>query len=138
MVSTVDETKQTEADVKVNKKVKTNSASGRGQKPRLQLDVDKKHIKMILRSYDKDALRCGLQHVLQTLKSTGSVVESVVRFPIRKKLYTVLRSPHIDKTSREQFQLKTHKCAIYLVPNSQTMDVLRVMTLPTAVDVILK
>lgn len=104
----------------------------------IKLEGDKTHIKMILRSYDKDALRCGLQHVLNTLKSTGSVVQAVIRMPVRRKLLTVNRGPHIDKTSREQFELKTHKCTIYVTPNSQTMDVLRVLCLPSAVGVTLR
>ena len=104
----------------------------------IKLEGDKTHIKMILKSYDKDALRCGLQHVLNTLKSTGSVVQAVIRMPVRRKLLTVNRGPHIDKTSREQFELKTHKCTIYVTPNSQTMDVLRVLCLPSAVGVTLR
>ncbi len=117
---------------KIVKKEKTSNHST------IKLSDNKSYIKMILRSYDKDALRCGLQHVLTTLKSTGSVVQAVIRMPVRRKLFTVLRGPHVDKTSREQFDLTTHKCTIYVTPNSQTMDVLRVLCLPSAVGVTLR
>ncbi len=104
----------------------------------IKLENNKSYIQIVLRSYDKDALRCGLRHLLNTLKSSGSDIKAIMPMPVRTKLITVNRSPHIDKTSREQFYLKTHKCTVYVTPNAQTMDVLRVLVLPSAVGVTLR
>lgn len=104
----------------------------------IKLENNKSYIQIVLRSYDKDALRCALRHLLTTLKSSGSDIKAIMPMPVRTKLMTVNRSPHIDKTSREQFFLKTHKCTVYVTPNAQTMDVLRVLVLPSAVSVTLK
>jgi len=79
------------------------------------------------------------QEIVDTAIRTGAQVLGPVPLPTKKELYTVLRSPVIDKKSREQFQLATHKRLIDLVnPTSKTVEALRKLNLPAGVDVEIK
>lgn len=77
--------------------------------------------------------------IVETVKKTGAVVLGPVPLPTKRELYTVLRSPHVDKKSREQFELKTHKRLLDIVDaTSKTIDALRKLDLPAGVDVEIK
>jgi len=77
-----------------------------------------------------------VQEIVDTAKRFGTRVQGPIPLPSKKELYTVLRSPIIDKKSREQFALATHKRLLELVePTSKTIDALRKLNLPAGVDI---
>jgi len=81
----------------------------------------------------------SMSEIVETVKKTGASIVGPVPLPTRRELYTVLRSPHVDKKSREQFELKTHKRLLDIVdPTAKTVDALRRLDLPAGVDVEIK
>ncbi|MGL4460580.1 MAG: 30S ribosomal protein S10, partial [Planctomycetia bacterium] len=77
--------------------------------------------------------------IVNTAKRTGAVVHGPIPLPTQISRYTVIRSPHIDKTSREQFEIRTHKRLIdILQPTGQTIDALNKIVLPAGVDIKIK
>ena len=77
--------------------------------------------------------------IVETVKKTGATVLGPIPLPSKRELFTVLRSPHVDKKSREQFELKTHKRLLDIVDaTSKTIDALRKLDLPAGVDVEIK
>lgn len=81
----------------------------------------------------------SLAEVIQTAKRTGASISGPVLLPTRIKKYTVLRSPHTDKKSREQFEMRIHKRLVdILQPTPQTIDALMKLDLPAGVDVEIK
>jgi len=100
----------------------------------------KKHkIRLTLKSYDHQLLDNAIKQIVLTVKRTGSQVLGPIPLPNRKKIFTVLRSPHIDKKSREQFELTTHKRILDIVaPSEQTMDALMKLNISAGVDVEIK
>ena len=97
----------------------------------------KKHkIRLTLRSYDHQLLDSAVKQIVLTAKRTGSEVVGPIPLPNNRKVFTVLRSPHIDKKSREQFELVTHKRILDIVsPAEQTMDALMKLNISAGVDV---
>jgi small subunit ribosomal protein S10 len=96
-------------------------------------------IRLRLKSFDHKLLDVSMAEIVETVKKTGAVVVGPVPLPTRRELYTVLRSPHVDKKSREQFDLKTHKRLLDIVDStSKTIDALRKLDLPAGVDVEIK
>ncbi|MDP3143596.1 MAG: 30S ribosomal protein S10 [Candidatus Omnitrophota bacterium] len=96
-------------------------------------------IRIRLKAYDHRLLDQSTQEIVETAKRTGAKVSGPIPLPTKKELYTVLRSPVIDKKSREQFQLATHKRLLELIePTSKTIDALRKLNLPAGVDVEIK
>ncbi len=97
----------------------------------------KKHkIRLTLKSYDHQLLDKAVKQIVLTVKRTGSQVLGPVPLPNRTQVFTVLRSPHVDKKSREQFELITHKRILYIVaPSEQTMDALGKLNISAGVDV---
>ena len=72
----------------------------------------------------------------KTVRNSGAVVTGPIPLPTEKEIFTVLRSPHVNKKSREQFQLRTHKRLIdILEPTAQTVDELKKLNLPSGVDI---
>jgi small subunit ribosomal protein S10 len=101
--------------------------------------MKKQKIRLTLKSYDYRLLDNAVRQIVLTAKRTGSQVLGPVPFPNRKKLFTVLRSPHVDKKSREQFEIITHKRVLDLVsPSEQTMDALMKLNISAGVDVEIK
>ena len=103
----------------------------------------KKHkMRLTLKSYDHQLLDSAVKQIVMTVKRTGSQVVGPVPLPNRKKIFTVLRSPHIDKKSREQFELTTHKRLLDIIfrdaPAEQTMDALMKLNISAGVDVEIK
>ena len=101
--------------------------------------MKKQKIRLTLKSYDHRLLDNAVKQIVLTVKRTGSQVLGPVPLPSRKKIITVLRSPHIDKKSREQFELTSHKRILdILSPVEQTMDALMKLSISAGVDVEIK
>lgn len=96
-------------------------------------------IRIKLKAYDHRLLDQATGEIVQTVKQTGAKISGPLPLPTKKEVYTVLRSPVIDKKSREQFGLSTHKRLIDIYdPTSKTIDALRKLNLPAGVDVEIK
>ncbi len=96
-------------------------------------------IRIKLKAYDHRILDQSAAEIVQTARRTGASIAGPVPLPTKAELYTVLRSPHVDKKSREQFWLKTHKRLLDIVnPTSKTVEALRKLDLPAGVDVEIK
>jgi len=96
-------------------------------------------IRIKLRAYDHRLLDQAAGEIVEAAKRTGAKIAGPLPLPTKREIYTVLRSPVIDKKSREQFDLSTHKRLIELVePTSKTIDALRKLNLPAGVDVEIK
>lgn len=96
-------------------------------------------IRLKLKSFDHKLLDISMEEIVETVKKTGASIMGPVPLPTKKEIFTVLRSPHVDKKSREQFELKTHKRLLdILEPTGKTIDALRKLDLPAGVDVEIK
>ena len=96
-------------------------------------------IKIRMESYDHEAIDQSARDIVETAKRTGARVAGPVPLPTRIERFTVLRSPHIDKKSREQFEVRTHKRLIDILdPTPQTVDALMKLELAAGVDVEIK
>ena len=96
-------------------------------------------IRIKLKSYDHALIDKSAEKIVRTIKSTGAVVSGPIPLPTKKTIYTVLRSPHVDKRSREQFELRQHKRLIYIYnASSKSVDSLTKLDLPAGVDVEMK
>lgn len=96
-------------------------------------------IRIRLKAYDHRLLDQAVSEIVETVRRTGAKVSGPVPLPTKREVYTVLRSPVIDKKSREQFGLSTHKRLIDIFePTSKTIDALRKLNLPAGVDAEIK
>ena len=96
-------------------------------------------IRIKLKAYDHRVLDVSTTEIVQTVQRTGAKIVGPIPLPSRRELYTVLRGPFVDKKSREQFQMITHKRLIdILEPTSKTIDALRKLNLPSGVYVEVK
>ena len=96
-------------------------------------------IRIRLKSYDHALLDQSASEIVRTARRTGALTSGPVPLPTKKSIYTVLRSPHVDKKSREQFEMRTHKRLLdILEPTTQTVDALMKLELPAGVDVEIK
>ncbi len=101
--------------------------------------MNTQRIRIKLKAYDHRLLDQAVKEIIETVKSTGAKISGPVPLPTKREIYTVLRSPHVDKKSREQFELATHKRLIDIFePTSKTIDSLRKLNLPAGVDVEIK
>lgn len=101
--------------------------------------MKKQKIRLTLKSYDHRLLDSAVKQIVLTVKRTGSQLLGPVPLPNRRKCFTVLRSPHVNKKSREQFELTTHKRILDIVaPSEQTMDALMKLNISAGVDVEIK
>ncbi len=92
-----------------------------------------------LEAFDHEALDTSASEIVDTAKRTGARVAGPIPLPTRIERYTVLRSPHIDKKSREQFEIRTHKRLIYITdPTAKTVDSISRLNLPAGVDIRVK
>ena len=99
----------------------------------------KQRIRIRLKAYDHRVLDQSVRQIVDTAERTGAVVVGPVPLPTKIEKFTVLRSPFIDKDSREQFEIRTHKRLIDVVdPQSKTIDALVRLNLPAGVDVEIK
>ena len=101
--------------------------------------MDKQNIRIHLRAYDNKILDLSTIEIVNTAKRTGAQVKGPIPLPTKKEIFTVLRSPHIDKKSREQFETITHKRLIdILEPTPQTVEALMKLDLASGVDIEIK
>jgi small subunit ribosomal protein S10 len=93
-------------------------------------------IRIRLKAYDHRILDQSTADIVDTARRTGATVAGPIPLPTLKNRYTVLRSPHVDKKSREQFEIRTHKRLLdILEPRQETVDALMKLDLPAGVDV---
>ncbi|ADG66325.1 ribosomal protein S10 [Planctopirus limnophila DSM 3776] len=96
-------------------------------------------IRIRMEAYDHSVLDLSASEIVDTAKRTGAIVHGPIPLPTRIERYTVLRSPHIDRKSREQFEIRTHKRLIDIIqPTGKTIDALNKLSLPAGVDVKIK
>ena len=96
-------------------------------------------IRIRLKAYDHRILDQSTQEIVETAKRSGAQVAGPIPLPTIINKYTVLRSPHVDKKSREQFEMRTHKRLLdILAPTQETVDALMKLDLPAGVDVEIK
>lgn len=96
-------------------------------------------IRIRLKSYDHRLLDQSAKKIVETAKKTGAQVSGPIPLPTEKEIFTILRSPHVNKDSREQFERRTHKRLIDIVnPTPKTIDSLMHLDLPSGVDIVLK
>jgi small subunit ribosomal protein S10 len=101
--------------------------------------VDSQNIRIRLKAFDHRVLDSSTQEIVNTAKRTGAQVRGPIPLPTRIEKYTVLRSPHIDKKSREQFEIRTHKRVLDILdPTPETVDALMKLDLASGVDVEIK
>lgn len=96
-------------------------------------------IRIRLKGYDQRVLDRSTHDIVETAKRTGAGVCGPIPLPTSIEKYTVLRSPNVDKKSREQFEIRTHKRLIDILdPTGKTIDALKAMALPAGVDIKIK
>jgi small subunit ribosomal protein S10 len=101
--------------------------------------MDRQNIRIKLQAYDHRLLDQSVKEIVNTAKRTGAQVRGPIPIPVRIQKYTVNRSPHIDKKSREQFEIRTHKRLVDIVDwLPQTVDALMKLDLASGVDVEIK
>ena len=101
--------------------------------------MDGQNIRIRLKAFDHRVLDQSASEIVNTAKRTGAEVRGPIPLPTRIERYTVNRSPHIDKKSREQFEIRTHKRLLDIVdPTPQTVDALMKLDLAAGVDVEIK
>lgn len=99
----------------------------------------RERIRIRLKAYDHQLLDQSAQEILKTAKRTGAKVSGPIPLPTKISKYTVLRSPHVDKRSREQFEMRIHKRLLdILEPTPKTIDALMKLDLPAGIDVEIK
>ena len=96
-------------------------------------------IKVRFKAYDDKLLDQTVGEIVHTVRRTGAQIVGPIPLPTRINKYTVLRSPHVDKKSREQFEVRTHKRLLYIMDTTpQTMDALMRLDIPAGVDIAIK
>ncbi|WGF88607.1 30S ribosomal protein S10 [Marinivivus vitaminiproducens] len=101
--------------------------------------MDTQNIRIRLKAFDHRVLDSSVREIVNTAKRTGARVQGPIPLPTRMERFTVLRSPHVDKKSREQFEVRTHKRLLDIVdPTPQTVDALMKLDLAAGVDVEIK
>ena len=101
--------------------------------------MSKQNIRIRLKAYDHKFLDQSTVEIVNTAEKTGAKVLGPIPLPTKKNKFTVLRSPHVDKKSREQFEIKIHKRIVDLMNStSKTVDALMQLDMPAGVDIEIK
>ncbi len=109
--------------------------TARGAKPAAASEK----IRIVLRAFDHRLLDQSAVQIVEAAERTGAAVAGPVPLPTRIKRFCVIRSPHIDKDSREHFELRTHKRLVDILdPNPKTIDALTRLQMPAGVDIAIK
>ena len=96
-------------------------------------------IRIKLKAYEHNLIDQSAEKIVETARRTGARVSGPIPLPTEKEIITILRSPHVNKDSREQFEMRTHKRLIdILQPSSKTVDALTKLDLPAGVDIEIK
>ncbi len=104
-----------------------------------QVKAVRQKIRIRLKAYDQRLLDRSTLDIVETAKRTGAAVVGPIPLPTEREIYTVLRSPNVDKKSREQFEIRTHKRLIDILnPTAKTIDALKMLNLPAGVDIKIK
>lgn len=99
----------------------------------------KQKIRIRLKAFDHSLIDQSAEKIVDTAKKTGATVSGPIPLPTEKNIFTVLRSPHVNKDSREQFEMRTHKRLIDIIdPTPKTVDALMRLDLPAGVDIEIK
>ncbi|NLC25541.1 MAG: 30S ribosomal protein S10 [Fastidiosipila sp.] len=99
----------------------------------------KQTIRIRLKAFDHRILDESAERIVETAKNTGASISGPIPLPTDKEIYTVLRSPHVDKDSREQFEIRTHKRLIdILTPTQRTIESLMRLEMPAGVNIEIK
>jgi small subunit ribosomal protein S10 len=99
----------------------------------------RRKIRIRLKCFDPRVLQRATEDIVESAKRTGARVVGPIPLPTGRELYTVLRSPHVNRKSREQFEIRTHKRMIEIMdPTGKTIDSLKALTLPAGVDIKIK
>ncbi len=99
----------------------------------------KQKIRIRLKAFDHKIIDQSAQKIVETAKKTGATVSGPIPLPTEKNVFTILRSPHVNKDSREQFEMRTHKRLIDILdPTPKTVDSLMRLDLPSGVDIEIK
>ncbi|HOV21402.1 MAG TPA: 30S ribosomal protein S10 [Candidatus Ratteibacteria bacterium] len=98
--------------------------------------MEEKRIKITLKGFDHRLLDKSIKEIIELAKKTGVRISGPVPLPTKREVYTVLRSPHVNKKSREQFEMKIHKRLIEIIePTGRTIDALTKLSLPEGIDI---
>ena len=101
--------------------------------------MEGQRIRIRLKAYDHRILDQSAANIVDTAKRTGAMVVGPIPLPTKKERFTVNRSPHCDKKSREQFEIRTHKRLLDIQnPTAKTVDALKKLNLPAGVDIKIK
>lgn len=101
--------------------------------------MSQQKIRIRLKAYDHKLLDVSAVQIVDTAKRTGAKVSGPIPLPTEKSIYTILRSPHVNKDSREQFEMRTHKRLIdILEPTPKTVDSLMHLDLPAGIEIDIK
>ena len=101
--------------------------------------MESQNIRIRLRAFDSKMLDSSTGDIINTAKRTGAKVKGPIPLPTRFEKFTVNKSPHVDKKSREQFEIRTHKRLIDIVkPTSKTVDAMTRLNIPAGVDIVIK
>jgi len=101
--------------------------------------VKDQRIRIKIESYDHKVLDKSITEIVETAQRTGAKIIGPIALPTKIERYTVLRSPHADKKSREQFEIRTHKRLLDLTePSAKTVDALRNLNVPAGVEIRIK
>ena len=103
------------------------------------MSKQKQRIRIRLKGYDQRQIDRSTADIVETAKRTGARVVGPIPLPTKREIFTVLRSPHVDRKSREQFEMRTHKRLIDILdPTGKTIDALKTLSLPAGVDIKIK
>ena len=101
--------------------------------------VTRQKVRIILKAFDHKMLDLSAGQIVETAERTGARIAGPVPLPTHIRLFCVIRSPHVDKDSREHFEIRTHKRLIDILdPTSKTIDSLTRLNLPAGVDISIK
>jgi len=96
-------------------------------------------IRIKLKAYDHEIIDRSAKKIVETIENSGAKVSGPIPLPNRKNVYCVIRSPHVDKDSREHFEIRVHKRLIDIIdPTPKTVDLLMRLSLPAGVDIEIK
>ena len=103
------------------------------------MTAQKQNIRIRLKAYDHNLIDRSAEEIVETAKRTGAMVKGPIPLPTKKERFDLLRSPHVNKTSRDQIEIRTHLRVMEIVePSDKTIDALMKLDLPAGVDVEIK
>jgi small subunit ribosomal protein S10 len=103
------------------------------------MTTSRQKVRIVLKAFDHKSLDLSAGQIVDTAERTGAVVLGPVPLPTHIRRFCVIRSPHVDKDSREHFEIRTHKRLVDIVePTSKTIDALTRLNLPAGVDIAIR